>query len=77
MDNKVTRPEEEEESQDKPAEDIGPDTTIPKVEDQSKKYVLKALYPERLIGPKKSSKYDDILEVIKHVYINIPYITHK
>ena len=42
-------------------------TVIPSVEDQSKKYVPKAPYPKRLIAPQKSSKYDDILEVFKHV----------
>ena len=74
VDNQVTRPEEEEESQDKPAGEVGPDTIIPNAEDQSKKYVPKAPYPERLIAPKKSSKYDDILEVFKHVQINIPFL---
>ena len=64
----------EEENQAKPTSDVGPDTIIPIVEDQSKKYVPKASYPERLIAPKKSSKYDDILEVFKHVQINIPFL---
>jgi CCR4-NOT transcriptional regulation complex NOT5 subunit len=76
----VATPEEasdttrEEENQVKPTADVGPDTVIPSVEDQSKKYVPKAPYPERLIAPKKSSKYDDILEVFKHVMINIPFL---
>jgi hypothetical protein len=74
VDNQVARPEEDEESQDKPEGDVGPDTVIPNVEDQSKKYVPKAPYPEKLITPKKSSKYDDILEVFKHVHINIPFL---
>ena len=64
----------EEEDQAKPIADVGPDTIIPSVEVQSKKYVPKAPYPERLIAPKKSSKYDDILEVFKHVQINIPFL---
>ena len=64
----------EEESLAKPARDVGLDTVIPSVEDQSKKYVPKAPYPERLIAPKKSSKFDDILEVFKHVQINIPFL---
>ena len=33
IDNQVARPEEEEESQDKLAGDVGPDTVIPNVED--------------------------------------------
>jgi hypothetical protein len=70
VDNQVFKPEEEEESQDKPARY----TIVQDVEDQAKKYVPKALYPERLIAPKKSSKYDDILEVFKHVQINIPFL---
>jgi hypothetical protein len=64
----------EEENQAKPTADVGPEIVIPSVEDQSKKYVPKALYPKRLIAPKKSSKYDDILEVFKHVQINIPFL---
>ena len=66
VDNQVVMPEEasdttrEEESQAKPTGNVGPDTVIPSVEDQSKRYVPKALYPERLTAPKKSSKYDDI-----------------
>jgi hypothetical protein len=74
VDNQVARPEEVEESLDKPAGDVGPDTVIPNVEDQSKKYVPKASYQERLMAPKKSSKYDDILEVFKHVQINNPFL---
>jgi CCR4-NOT transcriptional regulation complex NOT5 subunit len=73
VDNQVATPEDasdtirEEENQAKPAADVGLDIVIPSVEDQSKKYVPKAPYPERLIAPKKSSKYDDSLEVFKHV----------
>jgi hypothetical protein len=74
VDNQVVRPEEEEESQDKPAREVVPDTIIPDVEDQARKYVPKAPYPEKLIAPKKSSKYDDILEVFKHVQINISFL---
>jgi hypothetical protein len=80
VDNQVATPEEashiarEEENQAKPTTYVGPDTVIPSVEDQSKKYVPKAPYLERLIAPKKSSKYDDILEVFKHVQINIPFL---
>jgi hypothetical protein len=80
VDNQVATPKDSsdtakvEENQAKPTADVGLDTIIPSVEDQSKKYVPKALYPERLIAPKKSSKYDDILEVFKHVQINIPFL---
>ena len=72
VDNQVATLEEasdtarEEENQTKPTIDVGLDTVIPSVMDQSKKYVPKASYPERLIAPKKSSKYCDILEVFKH-----------
>ena len=45
----------EEENQAKPITDIGPDIVIPSIEDQSKKYVPRVLYLERLIAPKKSS----------------------
>jgi hypothetical protein len=80
VDNQVATPEDssdtvrEEENQAKPTADVGPDIVIPSVEDQSKKYVPKAPYPKRLIAPKKSSKYDDILEVFKQVQINIPFL---
>ena len=80
VDNQVATLEEasdnarEEENQAKPIAKVEPDTVIPSIEDQSKKYVPKALYPERLIARKKSSKYDDILEVFKHVQINIPFL---
>ena len=72
MDNQVTILEEA--IDDAKERDVGLDTVIPSVEDQLKKYVPKALYPERLIAPKKSSKYDDILEVFKYVHINIPFL---
>ena len=77
VDNQVAIPKEttdttkEEESQDKPMRDARPDKVIPSVEDHSK-YVPKPSYPERLLAPKKSSKFDDILEVFKQVQINIP-----
>jgi hypothetical protein len=69
VDNQVATPEEatdttkEEQSQDKPAGDVEPNTVIQSAKDQSKKYVPKAPYSKRLIAPKKSSKFDDILEV--------------
>ena len=72
MDNQVTTPEEAIDAA--TAGDVGPDTVIPSVEDLPKKYCPKAPYLERLIAPKKSLKYDDILEVFKHVQINIPFI---
>jgi hypothetical protein len=80
VDNQVATPEDsndtarEEKNQAKPTADVGPDIVIPSVEGQSKKYVPKAPYPKRLIAPKKSSKYDDILQVFKHVQINIPFL---
>ncbi|XP_059441924.1 uncharacterized protein LOC132174256 [Corylus avellana] len=80
VDNQVVMPEEatkvaeEKENLDKPAEDTGPDIAIPITEDPSKKYIPKAPYPERLKPPKKSSKFDDILEVFKQVQINIPFL---
>jgi hypothetical protein len=80
VDNQVATVEEasdtarEEENQAKHTTDVGPDTVIPSVEDKPKNYVRKAPYPERLIALKKSSKFDDILEVFKHVQINIPFL---
>ena len=80
VNNQVATPEKaidnarKEENQAKPTTEVEPDTIIPSIEDQSKKYVPKAPYPERLIAPKKSSKYDDIFEVFKHVQINIPFL---
>jgi hypothetical protein len=77
VDNQLATPEEATDTakeEHKPAGDVGPDTVIPSAKDQSKKYVPKASYPERLIAPKKSSKFDDILEVFKQVHINIPFL---
>jgi hypothetical protein len=80
VDNQVATPEEasnivrKEEDQAELAKEVVPDTIILDVEDQAKKYVPKAPYPERLMAPKKSSKYDDILEVFKHAQINIPFL---
>jgi hypothetical protein len=80
VDNQVATPEEasntvrKEENQAEFEKEVVPDTVILDVEDQAKKYVPKAPYPERLRAPNKSSKYDDILDVFKHVQINIPFL---
>jgi hypothetical protein len=80
VDNQVATPKEasntvrKEENQAELEKEVVPDTVILDVEDQAKKYVPKAPYPERLRAPKKSSKYNDILEVFKHVQINIPFL---
>ena len=56
VDNQVATPKEasdtarEEENQANPTTEVEPDTVIPSVEDQSKKYVPKAPYPDRLIA---------------------------
>ncbi|XP_059451145.1 uncharacterized protein LOC132181939 [Corylus avellana] len=73
MDNQMVMPKEatgatnEKESMDKPAGDARSDTAIPITVDQPRKYVPKASYPERLMASKKSSKFDDILEVFKQM----------
>jgi hypothetical protein len=81
VDNQVAGPEEttktakeEEESQDNLEGDARPDIAIPIAEDPFRNYVPKALYPKRLMEPKKSSKFDDIMEMFKHVQINIPFL---
>ena len=66
---------EEEESQDKSIRNFEPNTTIPIIMDEiPRKFVHKAPFPERLMVPKKGSKFEDILEVFKQVLINIPFL---
>jgi hypothetical protein len=80
VDNQVAMPEEatkatkEEESNDKPERDFGPDTVVPIAKESPLKFVPKALFPKRLTAPKTGSKFDDTLEVFKHVQINIPFL---
>jgi hypothetical protein len=73
MPEEVTEAAKEEESQDKLDRDLGLDTVFPIAKEISQKFVPKAPFPERLATPKKGSKFDDILEVFKHVQINIPF----
>jgi hypothetical protein len=53
---------------------IEPSTVTPFVEEPSRSFVPKAPYPERLQAPKKGGKLEDILEVVKQVQINIPFL---
>jgi hypothetical protein len=64
--------EKEKESHDKPERDLRPNTVGPIDKESPGKFVPKAPFPERLTAPKKGSKLDDILEVFKHLQINIP-----
>jgi hypothetical protein len=80
VDNQVAMPEEttevakDEENHDKPERDLEPDIVVPTAKESPQKFLPKAPFPERLMAPKKGSKFDDILEVFKHVQINIPFL---
>jgi hypothetical protein len=80
VDNQVAMPEEaieaakDEENHEKLERDLGPNTVIPIAKESPQKFVPKAPFLERLTAPKKGSKFDDILEVFKHVQINIPFL---
>jgi hypothetical protein len=51
-----------------------PSKATPIVDDPPRSFVPKAPYPDRLLAPKKGGKFEDILEVFKHVQINIPFL---
>ena len=59
--------QEREESGNKEERDAEPSTTTPIVKDPFRSFIPKAPYPERLQGPKKGGKFEDILEVFKRV----------
>ncbi|XP_059451127.1 uncharacterized protein LOC132181920 [Corylus avellana] len=80
VDNKVVQQEvnpvvsEGQESPNSEGRDVEPSRVTPIVEDPPRKFIPKALYPERLQAPKKGGKFEDILEVFKQVQINIPFL---
>jgi hypothetical protein len=83
VDNLVAEPEAElarkegkkgEEGDNKKEGDAEPSTVTPVVKEPPRLFVPKALYPERLLAPKKGGKLEDILEVFKQVQINIPFL---
>jgi hypothetical protein len=54
--------------------DAEPFTVTPIDKDFPRSFVPKAPYPERLRAPKKNAQFAEILEVIKQVQINIPFL---
>ena len=64
-------------SQDDHKEKKGNSTLIP-IQDLSSpldmRFVPKAPFPQSLVSPQKSAQFGDILEVFKHVQINIPFL---
>jgi hypothetical protein len=80
VDNKVGQEEEDpvvpqgkESDRDKRGK-VEPFRAIPIDEDPPRSFILKAPYPERLQVPKKNAQFAKILEVLKQVQINIPFI---
>jgi hypothetical protein len=76
----VVEPEEDltrqegEESGNKEERDAEPSTATPIVKDPPRSFIPKVPCPKRLQVPKKGGKFEDILEVFKHVQINIPFL---
>ena len=57
--------QEEKESDNKEKRDAEPSTVTPIVNDPTRLFIPKALYPERLKAPKKNAQFAEILEVFK------------
>jgi hypothetical protein len=74
MPEEATEVAKDEENHEKPEKDLGLDTVVPIAKGSPQKFVPKAPFPKSLTAPKKGSKFDDILEVFKHVQINIPFL---
>ena len=80
MDNHVvdlevdTVGQEGEESGNKEERDAEPFIATPIVKDPSRLFVPKAPYPKILQVLKKGGKFEDILEVVKQVQINISFL---
>jgi hypothetical protein len=80
VDNQVVFPEEnpsvpqEQESGNNEERDTEPSKATPIIENPSRSFVPKAPYLERLQVPQKGGKFEDILEVFKHVQVNIPFL---
>jgi hypothetical protein len=66
--------QESEKGDNKEEGDAEPSTVTPIVKEPPRSFVPKAPYLERLQAPKKGGKLEDILEVFKHVQINIPFL---
>ena len=76
MNNQVVDPEANHAEEEEPKSEKGdnqkkgdaePSTVTPTVEEPSRAFVPKALYPERLQAPKNRGKLEDILDVFKQV----------
>jgi len=80
VDNQVVHPEESSAAQEGQGsgsaeeKDAEPSTAAPTIESPPRSFVPKAPYPDRLLAPKRGGKFEDILEVFKHVQINIPFL---
>jgi hypothetical protein len=66
--------QEEKESDNKEERGVEPSIVIPIDKDPPRLFILKAPYPERLKAPKKNAQFAEILEVLKQVQINIPFL---
>jgi hypothetical protein len=80
VDNQVVLPGENpsvpqgQESGNNEERDAEPTKATPIIENPSRSFVPKAPYLERLQVPQKGGKFEDILEVFKHVQVNIPFL---
>jgi hypothetical protein len=61
-------------SDNKEKKDAEPSTVTPTEKDLTRSFVPKAPYPERLRARKKNAHFAEILEVLKQVQINIPFL---
>jgi hypothetical protein len=79
IDSQVVHPEEnlvvpqEQDSGNNEERDAEPSKVTPTVEDPPKSFVPKVPYSERLQASKKRWNFEDILEVLIQVQINIPF----
>ena len=53
---------------------VKPSRVMPTVKDSPRVFIPKAPYPERLKASKKNALFAEILEVFKHVQINISFL---
>jgi hypothetical protein len=54
--------------------DAEPSKATPIIENPPRSFVPKVPYSDRLQAPQKGGKFEDILEVFKHVQVNIPFL---
>jgi hypothetical protein len=76
VDNQVVHPtaQEGQGSMSVEKRDAKPSTLAPTIETPPRSFIPKAPFPDRLLAPKKGGKFEDILEVLKQVQINIPFL---